>query len=407
MTPEEKAAHDALMLSIKSQVSEITSADKATIETLKTQLADLKTKAEASKEAAIVAEVAELAATVKGLKESGKSPETKKTLVDQLKENKEKIKAIAAKTSSDEVVIKALTDRSDIANNQQAMDLPDIGQLAHRKLSLYDLFPKINVSESNNNGTIRYYDWDEDTIARAAAAVAEGAAFPESTAKFKKGSITLQKIGDTLPVTEEFFEDEAMFASELNMFLEVNVKLEIDRQLAEGDGTGNQITGLISSSTAYSLPTVGTVTAPTIYDLLIKVAEQITSIGGSKYMPDFAVMNIVDINKMRLAKDQNENYILPPFVSRDGSQVGSILVIESNIIPEGEMVVGDRKFARIYEKGGVVLGKGTVGTQFTEDELTLKARKRMAFLIRTADAGGFRYVSDIDAALTAIDVTNT
>jgi hypothetical protein len=66
------------------------------------------------------------------------------------------------------------------------------------------------------------------------------------------------------------------------------------------------------------------------------------------------------------------------------------------------MVVGDRRFARIYELGGIVLSKGMINAQFTEDELTLKARKRLAFLIRAADKGGFRKVTDIDAALAAI-----
>ncbi len=341
---------------------------------------------------------------IKKLSEGGATGDISISLKAQLASNKESLKAIAKGISSAEVVIKTLVQRSDIANNQQAYDLPDIGQLATRRLSLYDLFPKLNIGESNNNGVIRYYDWDEDTIARAAAAVAEGGTFQASTAKFKKGAVTLQKIGDSLPVTEEFFEDELMFAAELGLFLETNVNLEIDRQLFAGDGTGDQIVGLFSSINAYTLPGAGTITDPSIYDLIVKVSEQITSAGGSKYMPDFAVMNIVDINRMKLKKDANNNYVLPPFVSRDGVQVAAITVIESNVITANQMALGDRRFARIYEKGGVVLSKGLVNGQFLDDEMTLKARKRLAFLIRSADKGGFRKVTDIDAALVALKV---
>lgn len=347
------------------------------------------------------AEVVRLATELKAMKEVA-TPVGKASLKEEFTANKEQLKKIANKVSSDEVVIKALTLRSFIANNETAYDLPEIGQLATRKLSLYDIFPKLNLGVGQHNGTVRYYDWDEDTIARAAASVAEGAAFPESTAKFKKGSITLQKIGDTLPVTEEFFEDETLFAAELGMFLETNVSLEIDRQLADGDGTGNTITGLKASINAYSLPATGSIVDPTIYDLIVKLSESITSTGGAKYQPDFAVMNIVDINRMKLSKDANQNYILPPFVSRDGSQVAGIVVIESNIITANTMVIGDRRFARIYEMGGIVLSKGQINAQFTEDEMTLKARKRLAFLIRAADKGGFLKVTDIDAALAAI-----
>jgi len=405
MTEAEKAAQDALIAKLKSEVEGLIAnkgfANKSEVESINKLVSDLDAALKANDNTEIKAEVIRLADELKALKEVGSNP-NKTSLKEEFTANKEKLKQIASKVSSDEVVIKALTLRSFIANNETAYDLPEIGQLATRKLSLYDIFPKLNLGIGQHNGTVRYYDWDEDTIARAAAAVAEGAPFPESTAKFKKGSINLQKIGDTLPVTEEFFEYETLFAAELGMFLETNVSLEIDRQLADGDGTGNTITGLKASVNAYTLPTTGSIVDPTIYDLIVKVSEAITLTGGAKYQPDFAVMNIADINRMTLSKDANQNYILPPFVSRDGSQVSGIVVIESNIITANTMVVGDRRFARIYEMGGIVLSKGMVGTQFTEDELTLKARKRLAFLIRAADKGGFLKVTDIDAALAAI-----
>ena len=322
------------------------------------------------------------------------------TLEKEVKDNKEVIKSISKGTNK-EVVLKANTVRASVTSNTQAYQLPDIGQLAHKKLSMYDIFPKYPVSESNNNGVIKYWDWDQATIARAAAAVAEGAAFPASTAKWVEGTVALKKLGDTLPVSEEFEEDEAMFAAELGQFLSTNVELVIDEDLANADGTANKITGLVSSVNAYT-PVVSGITDASLFDLLVKVSESITASGGSKYAPDFAVMNIVDINKMKLKKDTNNNYVIPPFVSQDGSRVGAITVIESNVITANSMVVGDRRYGRIYEKGGIVLSKGQINAQFTEDMMTLKVRKRLAFLIRGADKGGFAKVTSISAALTTL-----
>lgn len=383
MTPEqrdsyatEKRAHEAATL--KSQIEEAT-------------------KNNASK-----AEIEELRETLKQIQESASAQTAKSESVEkQLADNKELLKAIASGTSAKEVVVKALTNRASVQLTQQAYDLPDIGQLATRKLSMYDVFPKLNLSGSNDNGTIRYYDWDEETIVRAAASVAEGALFPESTAKFKRYSLPIQKIGDTLPVTEEFFEDENMFAAELGMFLEVNVNLAIDTQLADGDGTSNTLVGLKASVPAYVAPEAGIQDA-SIYDLIVKVREAITATGGSKYSPDVVFMNITDINKMKLKKDDLNNYIMPPFATVGGQVVDGITVIESNNITANTLVLGDRRYARIYERGGLVLSKGLVGTQFTEDEMTLKARKRLAFLIRNADKGGWRKVTDIDAALVTL-----
>lgn len=359
---------------------------------------------EATKNNASKTEIEEIRESLKQMQEStSKQVAASASVSKQLAENKEALKSIASGVSSKEVEIttKALSNRASIDGNEQAYDLPDIGQLATRKLVMYDVFPKVNISTSNNNGTIRYYDWDEDTTVRAAAAVAEGALFPESTAKFKQYSIPLQKIGDSLPVTEEFFEDEQMFAAELGLFLDINVSIVIDTQLANGDGTGNNLKGLVASVPAY-VPVASSIQDASIYDLIAKVSESITATGGSKYTPDVAFMNIVDINKMKLKKDTLGNYVMPPFATVGGKVVDGINVIESNNIVANTMVLGDRRFARIYEKGGVVLSKGLVGTQFTEDEMTLKARKRLAFLIRTADQTGWKKVTSISAALVTL-----
>ena len=342
---------------------------------------------------------------IEGLKAEGGSKDKEPTLVKSIKEKMDSIKQLAKGVSSKEVVVKADTLRANIDGNQQAFELGTIGQLATRRLSMYDLFAKIPVGVGNHNGTIRYYDWDEETISRAATMIAEGVKFPESEAKWKTYTLPLRKVGDTLPVSEEFYEDAPMFAAELENFLLTNVDLKVDDQICNGDNTGQNLKGLFSSSTAFNAALVSKVPDATFYDLLAVGTEQITVTGGAKYMPNFVVMRKSMINKMRLTKDKNENYIIPPFVSRDGREVDGMLVIESNIVPDNQMVFGDSRFARIYEMSGISLDRGFIGDQFAEDMETLKVRKRLLFLIREADKGGFIKVTDIDAAIVAITAT--
>jgi len=356
-------------------------------------------KATLQSDADILKELREAVNAMKDNSSNGGQPVNH--LAKELKGSMTAIKTMArGARDGEEVAVKALVLRSAIGDNAQAYEVPGIGQLAHRKLTLYDLFPKVQLG-TNNNGTVRYYDWDAATTARAAASVAEGAAFPESTAKWQKYTLELKKIGDSLPVTEEFFEDEDMFAAELGMFLQTNVAIVVDTQLATGDGTSNTLTGIVSSATAYAAVAAG-IQAPSIYDLIVKMSEGITKLYGSKYMPNFAVMNITDINRMALSKDHNDNYIIPPFVSRDGTNVKGITVIECNAITANTLVVGDNRYARIYEKVGATLQKGFVNNQFIEDEMTIKVRQRLLFLIRTVDKTGFLYCSDIDAALVTL-----
>jgi HK97 family phage major capsid protein len=318
------------------------------------------------------------------------------SLKSELAEKKVEIKAMVS-GSGKEIELKALTNRASVSDNALGFFIPEITQLGTKERSLYDVLPKVGVSESNTGGTIRYRDWDEATTVRAAAMVAEGAAFPESTAKFKWYSEDLRKIGDTLPVTEEFFEDEAQAGAELEMFLNINVNLVIDTQLINGDGTGQNLKGLLNVAPAYTAVASG-ILAPNLKDLAIKVKNDITRTRGSKYAPDMVLVNSLTLESLVLAKDANNNYI---FDENVGTLGGLFVVVDDNV-PNNQMVVGDRKYARIYEKTGVVISKGMPNAQFLEDEMTIKARKRMLLLVKNGDRTGFRKVTSISAALATL-----
>ena len=340
----------------------------------------------------------ELSEQIEQLKEKTEmGKEIAKTLVEEIKENKDALKSIAKGESTKEVVVKADTLRASIATNPHDLLLDGIGQLARKARSLYEFFPKIQVGRGNHNGTIAYVDWDEATTVKAAAMVAEGAPFPESTATFKGYTLPLRKIGDTLPVSEEFLEDEVMAAAELDLFLTANVENKIDEQIVNGDNLGENLKGIFESVPAFTAAASG-ITDANIYDLAIKVMESITATGGAKYRPDFVAMNISDINKLKLKKDSDNNYIF----DRQDERLAQLNIIEDNNVTANTLVVGDSRFARIYEMGGVVLSKGAVNAQFTEDMMTIKARKRLAFLIREADKTGFKKVTSISAALTTL-----
>lgn len=323
-------------------------------------------------------------------------PGAGKSLAAVIKENREEIKNLITGITSKDVVLKADTVRASIATNPSGYFLPDIGQLGTKRRSLYDVLPKVTLGPGNHQGLVRYVDWDEATIARSAAVVAEGGTFPESTAKFKGYSKEVVKIGDTLPVSEEFGEDEVAAAAELEMFLDTNVRTKVDAELINGPGTAGNIEGLVAAAPAYTATASGIV-APNIYDLVKKVRTDIVFNRGSKYDPDVVVMNANTMDELHLTKDANENYIFP-----DASSIGSMTIIEDNNLADNVLVVGDRRYARIYEMSGIVLSRGLSGTQFVEDMETIKARTRLLMLIREVDKTGFRKVTDIDAALVTL-----
>lgn len=320
--------------------------------------------------------------------------------------SKSKAKAIvdgfrdAIKQQNDHLVEKAITTTASVNNNDAALYLPDVGQLAHRRLSVLDIFPQFPIGE-NNNGSVKYYDWDEATKVRAAAMIAEGQDFPESTARFEVYTIKLKKVGDTLPWTDEFEYDDAFLMSELMAFLRTNVNILIDDQMVNGDGLANNLKGLDSSVNTYVPAPAGIVDA-SIYDLFPKLREAIMANQGSKYNVNVAFMNITDINKYKLKKDANNNYIMPPFVDDNGNIIDGVTVIESNAVAANSMYIGDRNYARVYDAGDVGIEFGWINDDFNKGQKRMRLYRRLLFLIREADKGGWLKVDDITAAVATL-----
>ena len=321
-------------------------------------------------------------------------------LVLEIERNKEGLEASTKKGKDFEFTIKADTLRASVVGNPAALDLADVGQLAHRKLTVYDLFRKVPVP-AGSNGVVRYVDWDAATTVRAAAAIAEGGTFPESTAKWATYTLSLEKVGDIIPMSEELMYDAPLFASELLNFLDTNVAIKVDTDLVTGNGTSPNINGLKAQIPNYT-PVASGITDASIYDLLVKLREAITTSYGSKYSPNVALMNISDINKMKLKKDANLNYILPPFFNQAGQIVDGLSVIECNSFTANTMAIGDSRYGAIYEIPGVTVETGKGTGDFESDMMSIKARKRLNLLIRNVDRTGWLEVTSISAALTTL-----
>jgi hypothetical protein len=405
MTPEQRDIYGEQKreFEAKATLKMITDAIKErfpekTAEEIKTEADAIKAKETADK--LLADEVKEIKETVNQLKENTGTSTTKETLLSVVEKNFDKIKASKEKGKEATFTVKADTVRASVTNNAMGQIDPVIGSLAHRKLTIYDIFRKIPIGK-DMNGVYRYADWDKDTTVRAAAAVAEGANFPSSTAKWQMYSINLEKIGDSVPMSEELVYDSAMFAAELDNFLRVNVAIKRDDDLTTSNGTSPNIFGILTILSAYVPAAAGIVDA-SIYDLIVKVREAITKPFGSKFSPNVALMNITDINRMKLKKDANNNYILPPFFNKDGQIVDTCTVIECNSLTANSMILGDSRWGAIIEEGDITVTTGFATGDFESDMQTLKARQRLNLLIKNSEKLGWLKVTDIDAALTTL-----
>lgn len=294
--------------------------------------------------------------------------------------------------------------RASVTDHTLAMRLPGVGQLAYKRAKLEPFFAS-GVVGANSNGIIRYVD--QATATRNADWKAEAAQKPESAITWQEYTLPIEKIADTIPVTMEAMNDVNFIASEIRNLLLVNLNLKIDSDLYNGDGVSPNIFGVYTKADTYTAPAAG-ITDPSIYDLLVKVNEDITS--GTQYEPNVAFVSHATFSEMILKKDSQNNYVMPPFSTsigpaggvESGLVVNGIRVVPSASVTANQMVVGDFRYATIYNLGGVMIDMGWIDKQFVENMMTLRAERRMGMLVRSVHTNAFRKVSSISGALTTL-----
>lgn len=291
-------------------------------------------------------------------------------------------------------VNKTEVTRASVGSTTMAMRLAEIGQLPYMGTEISDLFRHVPVSPSSN-GVIRYYD--EATVTRNAAAVAESAVKPESGITWAERTLLIEKIADSIPVTKEAWNDVGFIKGELDRLLKVNLALKKDEYLWDGSGVTPIIKGVYTSAgTLTTTPYDDSIERANIFDLMSVMATDIANSRQSKYKADTVLVNPLNMLGMRLAKDGQGRYLFQ----------GVPLpwnVVESSQVDANTMLVGDFRYGTIYDLEDVVVEMGWINDQFIQNAFTILAEQRLGLLIRTVDETAFRKVTDIATALAALE----
>jgi HK97 family phage major capsid protein len=393
MDPNEKLVKD-IVDQVKSGMLTAEQVDTMLTEKTKDML-----KADALKEIddAVKAQGIEL----KKMQEAG--PKQIKTIGEILRENHEAIKTAIKQKAHMEMQFKTAVLRSSISSAYQGYQLPDIGQKAYAGTPLSSLFRK--VTGLFPDGIIRYTD--QNTVTRNSTTIAEQGTYPESVLNWITRTLTIEKIGDTIPVSEEALADLDFVEGEIRRLLEVGIALKEEQQLLAGTGTTPELkVAYVSASTFDSAAYTGyKPVSANIFDLARVLAVEIMNGKESKYRVTHIIVNPSDVLQMDLNKDDEGRYLIPPFavITPSGEvTIKGVKVIECPTLTANTCLVGDFNQGTIYEREGFTAELGYGDGQFITDMMTLKVRKREALLIRNIDAGAFLKSTDIATDLANI-----
>lgn len=320
-----------------------------------------------------------------------------------IKDNLKQIKAvISGDQKKIDISVKVVVQTTAISGSTASIRIPGIGQDPVRRIFISSLFPQSTVG-TDSGGLITY--WDQNTLNRNANNVAENTAIPESEIDWIEKSCKIEKIGDSIPVTEEAMEDFSFIESEVRNFLLVNVDLKLDQQLLFGTGVSPQLKSINLAAQTYVVGAFSLVIQdPTIFDVMKTAKTQIENSGqNNMFNPNIVLMNPTDETLMKLSKDADGNYLLPMFMTTDGAIVDGMRVITTPLVVQNTMFVMDTTWGSVWNHRDLTL---TMATQhaddFLNDRIRLKATLRKAFVIRDIHANAFLKVDSITAAITAL-----
>lgn len=167
-----------------------------------------------------------------------------------------------------------------------------------RRLTIRDLLAQGRIS-SNSLEYVR-----ENIFTNSAAPVAEGTLKPESNLTFTKETANVKTIAHWIQASRQVMDDAPMLESYVNNRLLFGLALVEEGQLLNGDGTGDNLTGLNKVATAYDATL--NVTGDTRAD---KIAHAIFQTSESEFEASGIILNPRDWHAIALLKDADGRYI--------------------------------------------------------------------------------------------------
>jgi len=256
-----------------------------------------------------------------------------------------------------------------------------------RQLRIADLIPSIPTSSnaveimrlSNAGGPAA----PQGTVAGTGAG--ELATKASTTLTWELVTVSIPTIAVHTKASRQILSDAPMLQSTIDGELTYKLQLESDDQLLNGDGTGQNLTGILQDASINNVGelTVGTAPADVPAAMIDHIRAAITECQKSEYYNiNGLVMNPVDWQTLETAKATDGHYLLVAFAATSGETptVWRVPVIVTNAIAENTFLLGDWTLgAQLYVREGISIRTSEHhDANFIQNAITILAEQRYA-----------------------------
>lgn len=226
--------------------------------------------------------------------------------------------------------------------------VPGIVVKPYETVHMRDLLP---VGQTNSN-TIRFVQ--DNGGEGGPTMVAEAGTKPQIDRDLEIKDSPVRKIATYFRVPEEMIEDIPYLQSFLAQIGVEEVMIVEDNQILYGDGTGQNLTGIATTATAFAAGTSIIGASANEFDALRAAKKQLRV---AKFNPTVALVNPIDYFNMTSKKDTTNNYLFIQGLNGNtrGAMVDGLQVIEHNSVTAGDFIVGDPRNTAIFDRAGTTV----------------------------------------------------
>lgn len=277
-------------------------------------------------------------------------------------------------------ITSATTDTAGAAGDLvQITRLPGIIAPPDRKLTIRDL-----LMQGRMDGNALEYV-RETGFTNSAGMVAETAKKPESDLKFDLVSTTAKVIAHYMKASRQILDDASQLQSYIDGRLRYGLAFKEEQQILNGDGTGQNLLGIIPQATAYVRPTGVTPSQETIIDTLRYAMLQAIL---AEYPASGHVLNPIDWASIETLKDTTGQYIIGNPQGTLNPTLWGLPVVETQAITAGKFLTGAFSMgAQIFDRW---LSRVEVATEneddFVKNLVTILAEERLALAVYRPEA---------------------
>ena len=215
---------------------------------------------------------------------------------------------------------------------------------------------------------------------------------------YEEVSEEVKKIAAYIKVSKEMLADLSFVRSEINTELMEAIEQNIDLSLVNGNG-GNDLNGLLNYAPAFNAGTFANAVPSANISDLIRIAK--AQIEAANFMPTHVVLNPEDVAKIELTKASDGSYTYPIFFDAN-MRVAGLIVVSSNNITAGTMIVGDFTKFNIKFREDMNMSVGYENDDFTRNMVTILCEARLVSYVKGNDVNAF---VQSDIAVDIADIT--